>query len=269
MSLASGDLTTLTDATAYIPNLPSQPVLQGLISRMSRMILTDLSRSSIIPKTHVQQFNGTGTLSLVLPDWPVISISSLYVSGALLNVAPQANAPVPPTAPYGYRYQVESGVPPGNPAVLELVGGAYFLYGRQNVVVNYKAGYQVTGEVPNAASYTPLAPYGIWATDQGVFYAATGIALTAIASGTPTVGQDIPPAPDAASPSSTYTFNAVDIASGIFANYGFVPYDLEQAVLEWMAERAAYRTRFGVRSQSLGGQETMSYDLSAIPPFIR
>ena len=59
--------------------------------------------------------------------------------------------------------------------------------GRQSLVVDYRAGYAVQGEtqtVPAAAPFAlaALAPYGPWASDLGVTYAATGAALTAVAA---------------------------------------------------------------------------------------
>ena len=269
MTLASGDLTTVANYNAYAASALSAPFLKPMISRVSRMILTELNRSMVIPRTYVEQYNGTGTLSLVLPNWPLLTLASLQVSGAALTLAPQDNATGSANCPWGFRFQPWNGEPPGDPAVLELVGGAAYLCGNQNVAVTYDAGYQVTGEVPNAASYTPLAPYGIWATDRGVTYAATGAKLTPVAGPTPSVGQYVPPVPDATSPVLAYTFNATDITSGLLVNYGFVPGDLEQACIELISERAAYRSRVGLRSQSLAGQETMAYDLSAIPNYIK
>ena len=45
-------------------------------------------------------------------------------------------------------------------------------------------------------------------------------------------------------------------------SYGFVPQDLAQAATELAAERFRASERVGLRSKSLGGQETISYDLS-------
>lgn len=276
MSLATGDLTTYANAQAYVAGFnglsATNPLITGLVTRISRMIQTKLNRSLLIPQAKVQQFNGTGTNSLVLPDWPVIgaTLTSLTIGGAVINIAPQPNDPATVSVPWGYRFQPQSGLPPGSPAVVELVGGAYYYPGNQNVVVSYNAGYQITGEVvptTGGATYTPVTPYGIWATDQGVEYVANGTALVPIASGMPTAGQYIPPSPEAASPVLLYTFNAADVAAGLQISYGFIPADLEQICLELIAERASYRSRVGVRSQSLAGQETMSYDMAGLPPY--
>lgn len=265
MSLLNGDLTTIATAKLYMPSPPSDPVLAGLITRCSRMILSWLSRQNIVPRNYTEQYDGTGTTSLVLPNWPLITLTKLTISGIVITQAPQLSDTVAAFPPYGWRFQVWDGSPPGFPATIELVGGASYLFDLQNVVATYKAGYEVLNETIKAASYTPLQPYGQWATDEGVVYTTSGLALTAIASGVPAVGQYIPPAPDLATPVNNYTFNAADVTTGINASYGFVPSDLEQACLELIMSRASYRNRIDVRSQTLASQESISYDLSGMP----
>jgi hypothetical protein len=272
VTLKAGDLTTYADAGGYLAAPPSQAVLSGLISRVSRMILGYLNRATILPRAYTEQFNGTGTTALVLPHWPLIgpALTQLVIGGVSIPLAPQpiVNSTTP-GVPFGYRFQPSSDIPPGSAANVELVGGAYFLRGNQNVYVQYNAGYQISGEAPTATPWTPLAPWGIWATDQGVTYATSGLVLTPIPSGVPGVGQYVAPQPDlVVSPTTQYVFNAADIATGVIINYGFVPADLEQACIEWIAERSSYRTRVGVRSQSLAAQESLVYDNAPIPAYL-
>lgn len=272
MSLAAGDLTTLTTAKAYMTSPPSDAIISGLITRISAQIRSTLNRGLLVPKSYVQQFSGQGTKQLVLPEWPLLSLTSLVVSGVTVPIAPQVGSQPLPNTPFGYRFQPWSGVPPGSPAVLDLTGFS-FLWGLQNVVATYTAGYQVTNEsqtIPSVSPYTitPAQAFGSWATDQGVTNAATGVVLTAIASGTPATGQYLPPAPDASPARTVYTFAAADSGTGVLLSYGFVPADLEQACLEFVAERSSYRTRVGLRSQSLAGQETIAYDLSGITKYV-
>lgn len=272
MSLAAGDLTTLATVKAYAgAQAPSDAVLSGLISRVSMMIRSDLNRQFLLPRDYTLVFNGTGTRQLVLPDWPVLALSSLYIGGASITQA-QDNSIY--SDAYGYRFLDWDGIPPGNPLVLELSGGAYYYPGQQNVAVAYRAGYQVTGEVatipaaPGPYTVASLAPYGSWASDEGVTY-TNGVALTAILSGTPLAGQYLPPAPDLATPRTVYTFNAADAGLGVLLTYGFVPADIEQVALELIMERGLYRNRVGVRSQMLASQETIVYDTSGFTSFIR
>ena len=271
MTLAAGDLTTLATVKAYAgTQAPADAVLSGLISRISMMIRSDLNRQLLLPRDYSLAFNGTGTRQLVLPDWPVLSFSSLYIGGAAITQA-QDNSIY--SDAYGYRFLPWDGIPPGNPLVLELSGGAYYYPGQQNVAVAYRAGYQVTNEaqsIPASTAYvlTPLAPYGIWASDEGVTY-ANGTPLTATTSTTPLAGQYRPPAPDLATPRLTYTFNAADAGLGVLLTYGFVPADIEQVAIELIMERGLYRNRIGVRSQMLAGQETIVYDTSGFTSFIK
>jgi len=270
MSLASGDLTTLAAVKEYISNPPSDKVISALIGRISVQIRSILNRNLLVPVTYTQQFSGQGTRQLVLPEWPLLGLSSLKVSGIVVPIAPQINDPNPPSVPYGYRFQPWNGVPPGQPAVLDLIGLS-FCRGFQNVVATYSAGYAVTGEAQTIPAtpfqVTPNTPFGSWATDQGVSFADTGVSLVAISSGTPTTGQYLPPAPGLGSPRLTYTFAAADTLRTVLLSYGFIPGDLEQVAIELISERAAYRTRVGLRSQSLAGQETISYDISGIPAY--
>lgn len=265
MSLASGDLTTLPTAKSYVIPLPSDAVLSGLVVRVSRMIQGALNRPLLVPRAYTEQYDGTGTRQLVLPHYPLISLSSLVVSGVTIPISPQPSSSGSVTVAFGYRFQPWNGLPPGNPAVLELVGTS-FISGRQNVVATYTAGYQVSNEagiIPTPSgpyTLTPLAPYGSWATDQGVTFASTGTALTPQPVGsTLATGQYIPPDPTLATPRLTYTFAAADNGKGVLLNYGFIPADVEQVALELIAERASYRNRVQIRSQSLAGQESLAY----------
>jgi hypothetical protein len=266
MTLAAGDLTTLLAAKGYIEPTPSDAIISGLITRVSMMIRSTINRPFLLPRAYVRQFDGTGTETLVLPDYPLIgsTLTSLTVGGSTISLAPQPANDVTVSFPgFGYRFQPWDGLPPGMPAVVELLGTAFWS-GHQNVVASYTAGYQVTNEAQTIPAtpfqVTPGAPFGSWATDQGVTFAATGQALTAIASGTPTSGQYLPPAPDAGTPRAFYTFAAADTGKAILLSYGFVPADLEQVALELIAERASYRRRVGLRSQSLASQESFTFD---------
>ena len=166
----------------------------------------------------------------------------------------------------GYVLEQSDDAPPGAMQQLFLRGPHRFHKGRQNVVVSYRAGYEIVGEawkVPSVAPLTivALAPYGGWAVDTGVAYAG-GAALTAVA-GAPALGQySVDPT------SGTYTFAAADAGKAVTLSYGYIPADLEQCALEWVAERYKYKDRIGMTSKSLGGQETTAYKNKAVPDFV-
>jgi hypothetical protein len=148
---------------------------------------------------------------------------------------------------------------------------------------------------------TAVQPLGGWVQDRGVRYASSGMALTAVA-GTPMTGQYsvsagvytfsagdankavlisygyIPTAGGAgvaltavsgtpaqgqySVANSVYTFSAADAGQSVLISYGFVPQDLAQAALELAAGRFRAAERIGIRSKSMGGQETIAYDMS-------
>ena len=80
-------------------------------------------------------------------------------------------------------------------------------------------------------------------------------------SGSPAIGQY-------SVSNGAYTFNAADAGEAMLISYGFVPYDLANACAQWVAELLQYQTRPGVRSKSLGGQETVSYVVGKMPPTV-
>lgn len=271
MSLASGDLTTFSTAKGYVEPTPSDAIITGLISRVSMMIRGYINRPFILPRSYTEFYNGSGTNALVLYNFPLIgaALTNLVVSGTVIGQAPQSNAQnnvnsIPPlTGPFGYRVVPGDISPPGINPVLELVGGS-FPMGNQNVVVTYNAGYEVVNESqivagdPGPYIVTPNTPWGVWASDQGV--TLNGTALTSV-PGIPATGQYQPPDPNASpTPRLVYTFNAAQAGLTVLISYGYIPSDLEQVCLEIMAERASYRRRAGVRSQTLASQESITYD---------
>ena len=102
-----------------------------------------------------------------------------------------------------------------------------------------------------------LAPYGPWASDLGVTYAESGAPLTAVNGRTSGGTIFRPPPASTASPRPTP-------ARPISLSYGYVPQDLAQAALELAAERFRAADHIGVRSKSLGGQETIAFNSAAI-----
>ena len=60
-----------------------------------------------------------------------------------------------------------------------------------------------------------------------------------------------------------YAFRAADAGRAVTIGYGYVPQDVAQAATELAAERFRAAERIGLKSKSLGGQETIAYDTSA------
>ena len=65
-----------------------------------------------------------------------------------------------------------------------------------------------------------------------------------------------------------YSFSSADAGKSVLLSYGYVPADVSQCCLEWIAERWQAKDRVGLASQSLGGQETTSYKNEDITKFI-
>jgi hypothetical protein len=263
MSLLGGDLTTPQRVATWVANPPTlpSPLISQLVTSMTALIYNKLNRSRIYSQTFTRTFDGLGNMQLVLPDYPVTSISAVQQGQALIppSVLSTPNSPQPSgTNPgYGYRFVPWSGSLPGDAAVIEFVGG-YFYTRPQNVKVTYQAGYLIANEaavVPATPfEVTVQQPLGLWSRDNGVTY-ANGTPLTPVAAIT-AAGQYIPPTD--ATP-GIYTFGLADQNADVLISYSFIPADLEEACIQMVAERYSYRTRIGELSKSLGGQETVRF----------
>jgi hypothetical protein len=267
MSLAGGDLTTPARVGVWMstgPTLPSA-IISQLIGSMTALIYAKLNRARIFSQTFTRTFDGVGNMQLVLPDYPVTSVSTVQQGNALVPPSvlpsPGSSQPLGTNPGYGYRLITWNGNLPGENAVLEFKGGSFYV-APQNVKVTYQAGYLVSQEpwtipVGTPPEVTVLQQQGIWSRDNGVVYADTGVPLVPVAA-SPTVGQYIPP-PDATP--GLYVFNAADEDADVLVSYSFIPASLEEACIQMVAERYTYRARVGDISKSLGGQETMRFRL--------
>jgi hypothetical protein len=268
--MAANDLTTLGDVKAWLGRTDSNSdsLLSALITRASRHICSHLQRGLILPRTVNESRNGSGGDTLVLKEWPVISVSSVVVGHVTIPQAATASSSLQPGNSSGWACEMWNGTPPGRPQALYVNG---YTFGRsfpgaqntQNVSVSYQAGYQVSAEpqIVSAGTATVSAPFGDWATDEGVTY-ATGVPLEQV-SGNPGVGQY-----QLGSTPGVYNFNAGDDGANVLISYGFIPSDLADACIELVAERYKYSERVGEKSHSLGGNETVSFDTSRFTPLI-
>ena len=289
--MAASDLAALQDVKDWLaaggPALGSSDdkVLARMITAVSGAVYAYLSRQIIIPQQVTERYDGVGNPRILLRNYPVLSVSSILVNGTNYPLGTYPTSSSPGWPPANALVAPWDGLLPGKPQILDAYGaingaanGATygFSWGRQNVQVVYTAGYQVTAEAasipatPGPYTCTVAAPLGPWANDQGVFYAATGAALTSVKALTG-AGQYIPPAAGVASETTgaVYTFDSLDQGEAILISYGFIPAALNNACIEWVAERYRYRGRIGQRSQTVSGQQTASYDLSAVPAFIK
>jgi hypothetical protein len=258
------DLCTLADVKAWLgrSDANSDTLLAALIARTSRQILSYLRRPTILPHSISEIRDGTGGQTLMLREWPVLSVSSLAVDG---QIVPQAAS----NTAAGFVLEPWNAVPPGGAQVLALRGSPFGFrcpgaLNTQLVSVDYRAGYQVSAEAQTitSGSVTVLAPYGAWASDGGVTY-ANGTPLAPV-NGAPSASQY----QIAANAPGTYNFNAGDNGEAVRVTYGYVPADLADACIELVAERFKYAQRIGELSHSLGGNETVSFDNARLTPLV-
>ena len=253
------DLTNLAALKAWL-GLPSAPgpndgTLGALITAASCTIYAALSRPSLLPFSYAETID-LETSRVILRHWPVLQVTSVTCRG--IAVPPDENADL--EASFGYALQPGDGVPPGQPQALDLFSNHY-RPGRQSLVVSYSAGYAVQNEAQTVPAAAPLqlsafSPYGPWGSDLGVTYTGTGAPLTVV-SASPSAGQY-------AVSAGTYTVSVADAGQSVSISYGYVPQDIAQAALELAAERFRAAERIGLRSKSIGGQETIAYDTSAM-----
>ena len=159
-------------------------------------------------------------------------------------------------------------MPPGRPQALD-VFRTFYRKGRQNIVVDYSAGYAVENEAANVPaspgpySVAAAAPLGPWASDAGVTY-ANGTPLVAVTSN-----------PAARANDAVRERRAVHVrGSGCRRRRADLlrlrPGRNQQCLHRMeLAERYRYRTRVGQSAQTVQGQQTASYSLKDIPEFVR
>lgn len=138
MNAPSEDLTTLAAVKAWIgiTVATDDALLASLITAVSGYIENWLNRS-IALQLYVDTYNGLGAAVQVLDNYPVASVSSVYVNGVL----------IPPRPVLG-TVATSSTLPGGwvNDDFAVYVIGGRFWRGFQNVQISYQAGYAT---VPN------------------------------------------------------------------------------------------------------------------------
>jgi len=265
--MAASDLATLADVKTWLSGssgigTSDDALIARLVTDVSGAITAYLGRPSLTPRTFMERLDGNDKTRLFLRHYPVLQVISLLVD---TNSVPAA-ATEPGAPPVrGYLLEPWDGLPPGRPQALD-VFRVFYRKDRQNIVVDYSAGYAVQNEAasvpatPGPYNVSVSAPFGPWASDGGVTY-ANGSPLNAVASN--------PAASEYSVAGGTYTFAAADAGASVLISYGFIPAAINNACIEWVAERYRYRSRVGQSAQTVQGQQTASYSLKDMPDFIR
>ena len=286
------NLTNLTNVKNWIGSPAGSGMSAGddatlnrLIAAASAQIMTYIGRQTIFKNNVTNDtYNGNGQKSMLIMQWPVITLNSVYVSNVL--IPPATN-----NTDAGWLLMPWDGFSAGRPQQLGLngylfatpvgCGDSYYGGGApynsgftrnsnglgrpiQNVILNYICGYMIQNEAAGVIPATPYQltaaqPNGTWGQDDGLTIA--GVAGVPVASG-PTTGQY-------SVANGVYTFAAADTGKAVVLNYSYIPSDLEQACIEIVSEKYSYKSRIGQKTKSLIGNETASFNLAGMTDSVR
>lgn len=242
-------LTTLAAVKDWleIENDSSDEQLIRLIDAASQFVLGWLNRTSFQVQTYTQNFRGNGHTTMLLANWPVVSVTSVGIGGVVVPAASLGTGGLPSS---GY---VVSDARKTNQS-LDLYGGYGFTRGAPSQIV-YTAGFTHTEQATLPAAVDSLVTYSpashVWSKDRGVVIA--GVELQPTDSTSPDSGEyhvDL---------WGKYTLNEDTAGLEASISYDYVPADVSFAVTELIGEWYKRKDRIGVLSKTLGGQETITY----------
>jgi len=105
MTLLAGDLTTPARVALWLPNVPSPApgVVPMLITAETNLIYSKLNRARTYNQQFIRTLDGVGNYQMVLPDYPVTSITAVQVGSVLFNPFPLPNPQTGlPISTFGY-----------------------------------------------------------------------------------------------------------------------------------------------------------------------
>lgn len=259
-------LTTLDHVKDWLgieeSNTSSDAYLLRLIKSASQFALNYMQRDSMSSNQYDEIYDGYGNTFMMLRQFPATEILALSLNGTPVSAAGGDGI----STPFSNGYVLET--PKSAPSQQRLtLFNKIFPHMRSSVYVSYMAGYKQVGErhvVPDdPGPYTVDTNY-TWLEDLGV----------TLLDGTPLVkieepASDLMDLQYSVSDDGTYTFSDYQALTPVLITYSYVPADVEQAVWELVGERYRAQERIGMSSKSLGGQETVSYDIRAMNPYIR
>lgn len=262
--MASGALlTTLPHVKAWLnidqSNTTDDTFLTYLIKSASAFALNYMQRDSMAATVYSEMYDGYGNTFMVLRQFPAHEVLSLSINGKPVSAASGDGI----STPFANGYVLEQAHSAPSQQRLTLFG-TIFPRARSSVYVSYKAGYMQADEshvVPVDPEYT-VCTYNTWLEDEGVTL-ADGTSL--VLSTTPVPG----PGEYYVDSTGEYLFNPAQAGESVQISYSYVPPDVEQAVWELVGERYKAKDRIGVNSKALGGQETVSFDIRSMNPYIR
>lgn len=255
-------LTTLARVKAWlqITTEDSDVQLLALIRAVSTFLYKYIDLPTVVVSDYSELRDSQGHTWIRPYNWPLLSLSSINYGGISVTNQSDGN---PANAGYLLNFPNQN----MGPGRITIQGYAQFPHGKNTVVINYTAGFQQvddciiigveTGDPPSVTSGTVILS-ALWAADGEVYDTNTEIPYTKV-SAAPAVGEY-------AVADGVYIFNAGDVGQPVTIVYSYVPADLAQAATELVGATFQDASHIGVKSKSLGGQETVSYFQNQITP---
>lgn len=258
---AAPNLTTLARVKAWLgiqtDIATSDDQLRFLIKAVSRFIYQYIDLPTVVVSQYSERRDGYGKTWIAPYIWPLLSVGSIQYGGSSITVQSTGN-------PLQAGYTLNN--PQYGPTRITLHGWC-LPYGKDQVLLNYTAGFQQVEDtiiIPVSNTDDPPVVIGgtvvlsqLWAADGGVTY-ADGTPFTKVLL-TPAIGEYTVI-------DGVYGFNLGDNGEEIIVTYSYVPADLEQAVIELIGTTFRDKDHIGVKSKTLGGQETVAYFQNQISP---
>lgn len=256
-------LTTLARVKAWlgITTDESDAQLLLLIRAASTFIYTFTNLPTVVVSEYSELRDAQGHYWIRPLVWPLISLQSILFNGQTVTQQSTGN-------PAGPGYLISNPVGGIGAGRITVRGYGEFPYGKDVLTINYTAGFQqiddtVVVEVSDGGTPTPVITYtvllsALWAADGGVAYTSTGTAFTKVDSA-PAVGEYTVA-------DGVYGFNIGDKDAEVTVTYSYIPADLSQAATELVGTTFTDAQHIGVKSKSLGGQETVAYWQNQMTP---
>jgi hypothetical protein len=243
-------LTTLAAVKGWldITGAESDVELTRIIEAASQFVLNYLNREGFAARQYTQNCLGNGQHSMLLRNWPVISVSSVGVAGTVIPASTLGVGGLP-----GSGYTISD--PRTSAQSLSLYGHSF--YYRAPCQVIYTAGYETSQTVTLTKATEDDTTILVTPTAGGQWVSDTGVLIDSVAAAKVTAD------PQAGEYSvdgwGVYTFNAADDGKEAIISYAYCPADIAFGVTEIIAEWYKRRDRIGILSKTLGGQETITF----------
>lgn len=237
-------LTTLAAVKEWlgVTNVASDDQLLRIIDAASRFIVNWLNRDTFAARNYTQHVKGNGSASMLLRNWPVISVTSLGVGGQSIPASTVSSTGLPSS---GYTV----GDPRQSAQSLDL-WGYYYMY-NSPVQVVYRAGYEMS------ESFVLVADELVTPTEGGQWIETSSVFINAVEAapveGAPAVGQY------SVDDWGVHSFNDADAGKTAVITYSYVPPDVSWGAVEVIGEWYRRKDRIGILSKTLGGQETITF----------